>query len=99
MFIKLLLWILITKKLKLQEIHTFMDQTKIWGRSCFVDLSMFTCETRQGSMASFGSSMSITGEGTTIAGACHLGVLSAVEEGASASPVPTAGIDGERPTL
>jgi hypothetical protein len=50
-------------------------------------------------MASFGSSMSITGEGTTIAGACHLGVLSAVEEGASASPVPTAGIDGERPTL
>jgi hypothetical protein len=43
-------------------------------------------------MASFGSSMPIAREGTTIPGACHLGVLSVVEEeGASPGPVQTAG--------
>jgi hypothetical protein len=47
-------------------------------------------------MASFGLLMPIAGEGTTIAGVCHLGVLSIVEEERACTDD---GIDGEMPTL
>ena len=51
MYVELLLWILNTKKLKLLETLSFTDRTDIWGGWRFVDLSMFTCKTGQGSMA------------------------------------------------